>query len=87
MTKKPAAQAQDLIYCAWEARTCPAGRRLQRRRISKSFMRRSGSWRWRMTFSDERHLQDPFAGARMLRDLLWQEGDAIGWCLVAEMTA
>jgi len=27
---------------------------------------------------DELHLQYPFAGARMLRDLLWQEGHAIG---------
>jgi putative transposase len=27
---------------------------------------------------DELHLEHPFAGARMLRDLLWQEGEKIG---------
>ena len=32
---------------------------------------------------DELHLQYPFAGARMLRDLLRQEGHAIGRCQVA----
>jgi HTH-like domain len=32
---------------------------------------------------DELHLQYPFAGARMLRDLLRQEGHAIGWRRVA----
>ena len=34
---------------------------------------------------DERHLQYPFAGARMLRDLLRQEGRAIGRRLVATL--
>jgi putative transposase len=34
---------------------------------------------------DERHLQYPFAGARMLRDLLRQEGYAIGRRQVATL--
>lgn len=32
---------------------------------------------------DERYLQDPFASVRMLRDLLRQEGHAVGWRQVA----
>ena len=34
---------------------------------------------------DELHLQYPCAGARMLRDLLRQEGRAIGWRQVATL--
>jgi len=34
---------------------------------------------------DELHLQYLFAGARMLRELLRPEGDAIGWCVASLM--
>ena len=39
----------------------------------------------RMRRIDERHLAHPFAGARMLRDLLRQEGQAIGRRQVATL--
>ena len=39
----------------------------------------------RMRRMDERHLRYPFAGARMLRDLLRQEGRAIGRRRVATL--
>jgi hypothetical protein len=70
MTKKPASTGARLNLLCLGGADVSGWTETPEAPDLKSFMRRSGSWRWRMTFSDEWHLQDPFAGARRLRDLL-----------------